>query len=357
MLHYAGSCGSLSGRRVRRLCRNSAATFCAAVLVLLASTAFAQSPSSTPGRPVLALQTGHWGSVLFVAISPDGRWVATSPELGPVKLWSISSSLEVRSFSLEKAYSIVEVEFTSDSARLFVRSLHGDNYDVSLWELRTGRELRRFSLGDDVQRTSLSADGSQLAVAKVGDVELWNVANGRRVRRLGRGPADAVAFTPDGRALAAAGPAGDLTLWDAASGTQLSKLPVPLMVKGRLSFSPDGRWLAFQDDTHLVWLWDTVARSQPRLLTQLTSVAVVQFTADGGELVVHEPRSRRSTAFETATGRQTRAVATPSHVYAGAIGSNGRLLAGGGGNENIVVLEVNHRPSTRKSRQLPRVGV
>ena len=356
MLHDPDSCQSPQGCRVRPPGRTSAVKFCAAVFAIAASIAFTQSPAPGPGQPVLALQTGHTDSVLFMAISPDGRWVASSSDHGPVKLWSVSSALEVRSFSPDYARDIVDIDFTGDSARLFIRSSDGYlNEEVSLWEVTSGRELRRFRIGTDVRGTALSTDATQLAVARRVGVELWNVANNRRIRTLGRSAADAVAFTPDGRALAIGEPGG-LTLWETASGSQLATLPVALKAiagglravrtSGRLSVSPDGKWLAYQDDTERVWVWDMVPHSQPRLLTRLTWPTVFQFTADSRELAVHESKSGRSTAFDPASGHQIRPFAArpATLVFSETIGSNGTLLAGGGrssGSTSIAVVELN----------------
>ena len=332
--------------------------FCAAVFAIAASIAFTQSPAPGPGQPVLALQTGHTDSVLFMAISPDGRWVASSSDHGPVKLWSVSSALKVRSFSPDYARDIVDIDFTGDSARLFIRSSDGYlNEEVSLWEVTSGRELRRFRIGTNVRGTALSKDATQLAVARRVGVELWNVANNRRIRTLGRSAADAVAFTPDGRALAIGEPGG-LTLWETASGSQLATLPVALKAiagglravrtSGRLSVSPDGKWLASQDDTERVWVWDIV----PRLLSLACSLGLPgppffssRQTAANLPCMSPSPAGPRLLTPRA----DTRYVHSPLGrrrwcSVEGSIGSNGTLLAGGGrssGSTSIAVVELN----------------
>jgi WD40 repeat protein len=160
----------------------------------------------------------------------------------------VASALETRSFSPDYARDIIGIDFSGDSTSLFIRSSDGYlNDEVSLWEVTSGRELRRFRIGTDVRGTALSTDAGQLAVAKrAGGVELWNVANKRRIRTLDRGSADGVAFRPDGRALAIAAP-GRLTLWETGSGTQLATLPVTFEDDtGRTERGEDHRRIALQ---------------------------------------------------------------------------------------------------------------
>jgi WD40 repeat protein len=256
-------------------------------------------------RPALALQTGHVGRVIVVAFSANGRWIASSTEYGPVKLWSFPTGLEVRSlspWSSNQPY-VTEIQFTGDSERLFVRTANGSlQYDITLWDVRTGKAIRTVSLGTSVTFTSASADGEQLAVVKPSAVELWSVSRGRRVRRLSNDPADAAVFTPDGRRLAVAGPNGDVTLWDTATGKTVSRLAVSSTLRREMSFSPDGRLLAFRDDLRM-WIWDTVEAGGARIISSVTSLLHPHFSENGRELITYDPAGRTSVVLDVATGQ------------------------------------------------------
>ena len=185
-----------------RLCSRQQFSHCitAALLVVALSrigpALFGQTAISD--RPALALQTGHVSRVIVVAFSANGKWVASSTQDGPVQLWSFPTGLEVRSLSPWSSNQpwVTEIPFTAESERLFVRTANGDlQYNITLWDVRTGKAVRTVNLGTFVTFTTASADGEQLAVVKSSGVELWSVSRGQRVRRLSNNPADAAVFT------------------------------------------------------------------------------------------------------------------------------------------------------------------
>jgi WD40 repeat protein len=159
MLGLLQSVNSLRQRSPHQLPHCIRAAWLIAGLSPVALAVFGQT--TIGDRPALSLQTGHADPVISVSLSANGKWVASSTEHGPVKLWALPSGLEVRSFSSTHPY-VTEIQFTGDSERLFVRTSSG-GLD---WILRT------VSLGDDVKFTSASADGEQLAVVTVKAVEL-----------------------------------------------------------------------------------------------------------------------------------------------------------------------------------------
>src|SRR5262249_55045643 len=93
---------------------------------------------------------------------------------------------------------------------------------VRLWDMDTGKELRRFE-GERRLPDALifSADGAMLAGADRGLVRLWETASGKEVSSAGNGHrrlAASVNFTPDGATLVSSGWDGSVRVWDTATG-------------------------------------------------------------------------------------------------------------------------------------------
>jgi hypothetical protein len=83
---------------------------------------------------------------------------------------------------------------------------------------------------------------------------VWDLASGRELRRF-RGPAGAIALSPDERTLAAADNR-TIRLWELASGQERGRFTGHRDRVGALAFSPDGRLLASASLDHTALVWD-----------------------------------------------------------------------------------------------------
>ncbi len=88
-----------------------------------------------------------------------------------------------------------------------------------------------------------AATGSFDRETGMGDVRAWDLRSGRETRRfLGHVHfAWSVAFSPDGQRLLSGG-RSTMHLWDVATGDELHRFDVPMAFVRRVTFSPDGRW-------------------------------------------------------------------------------------------------------------------
>jgi WD40 repeat protein len=164
-----------------------------------------------------------------VALSPDGRWAATSGWHAPdVKIWKAATGEVVKEMSLGRR---TVVTFTPDSKALI--TCREDEYcfwEVGSWEPR--RRLRREMLSYP-GALAFSRDGRLLAVELVaGRIDLLDTATHRTLLRLedpNRDQAKWLRFTPDGtRLVTHSGPGGVIHVWDLRRlGEQLTALRLP----------------------------------------------------------------------------------------------------------------------------------
>ena len=116
---------------------------------------------------------------------------------------------------------------------------------VRLWDLATGKQLRRLSHGSIVTAVSFSPDGKTLASgSEEQTVRVWDLATGKELQRLSHdSPVNAVSFSPDGKTLATGSHDTTARVWDLATGKELQRLSHDSIVRA-VSFSPDGKTLA-----------------------------------------------------------------------------------------------------------------
>src|SRR5262249_6387290 len=89
---------------------------------------------------------GHDHHVHAVALSPDGRWMASGADQ-VIRLWDLSSGKVVRKLGTVRGMGadmggVFHLAFAPDSKTLL--SSTGDR-TVRLWDIATGKELHRFA--------------------------------------------------------------------------------------------------------------------------------------------------------------------------------------------------------------------
>jgi WD40 repeat protein len=178
---------------------------------------------------------------------------------------------------------------------------------MRLWDLETGRELRKFEgHTGGVISVAFGPDGcTVLSSSEDKTVRLWNVVSGRELRRM-NGHTDfvtSVIFSPDG--LTALSGSGDntLRLWNLNSGREVRRIeghtthapsqnnskiqnPPETAVEVHLAFSPDGRTVISGSDDNSVRLWDIETGRELRQFKGHTSyVRSVAFSPDGHSIL------------------------------------------------------------------------
>jgi WD40 repeat protein len=247
---------------------------------------------SGKGDRLLDLVGNHHGKII------DGDWVAVDApearESGP--------KLEFRDNPTADLYLPKPTQATGEIHRLVgqggpcsavfsrdgKRALScGTDKEMVLWDLETGKEIRRFQGHDiEISTCALSPNGRRaLSGGSQGkDVCLWDVESGKVLHRIKTAFTARVSFSPDGKRILIGGSGGQLSLHD-LNGRPLGTTGVGRGMVTSMVFGPDGRTisaLTWQGDA---LVWNSATNAKIAQLQTLPSCSGGGFIGGGKQLV------------------------------------------------------------------------
>ena len=231
-----------------------------------------------------------------VAVSSDGKLIASGDCTGVVQIWDGSSYEPVGNAGEHDRY-ITSVCFSPDS-----RWLVSGSWDktVRMWDCRTGQAIGSPLLGHTNDVKSVCTDGRRIISGSVdGTIRIWScdtrqligtpIDAGRVVGavvlskdgRIGAGVDKnvcifdietrqqivsmtghtdyvwTVAFSPDGSRIASGSLDGTIRIWDVQTGSPMHRLDGHKNRVRSVAFSSDGQWIASGSDDKTVRVWNS----------------------------------------------------------------------------------------------------
>ena len=109
---------------------------------------------ASSGREIKTL-TGHKRTVKSVAISPDGRYIASGSMDNTAKLWDTSTGREIRTLTGHTGW-VVSVAFSYDGRYI---ASGGKDGTLRLWNISTGKEIAQFITFTDGEWIVITPEG------------------------------------------------------------------------------------------------------------------------------------------------------------------------------------------------------
>lgn len=174
------------------------------------------------GKPRTQLKSPTAGGIRRLVFSPDGKSLISAGFDGHLRVWDLSTMKEIVAIKVE-AGSLYDLALSPDGRMVATAGRDG----LRLWDLSTGREQPR----DEMKKhgcitVAYSPDGKLLASGDQNSVKIWEVMTGKEVVELTgfRGEVSQLLFSGDSRRLYSSSYDRMVRLWNVLDGEMLGEI-------------------------------------------------------------------------------------------------------------------------------------
>ena len=197
-----------------------------------------------------------FGSILAVAFSPNGKFLAIGDTKGEVHLWQVAPWRSLLTFQGHTSW-VVSLAWNAEG-----NMLASSSYDktIRLWNPLNGQCLKTLT-GHNNWILSIAWSPNGQVLASGGDdqtIRIWDVQLGK-CRQILSGHTNwvmSVAWSPNGQVLASGGDDQTIRIWDISAGKCRKILSGHINWVRSVAISPDGQVLASGSDDQTVKLWN-----------------------------------------------------------------------------------------------------
>lgn len=240
-------------------------------------------------RKQLGFGNGHRDQVSCVAFSADGRILYSGSLDGTVKLWDLSRYRLIATLP-DQGWGTAAIAVLPKTQTLVSGGTDGK---ITLWDLahRQQPPHPQVTLVQHQDWTSalvINAAGDRLfSSSKDGTVRLWQLPNGRLLQTLSdpSAPITSLALDPNDTILVGGSAEGTITLWNLSQNFRCRTLKAHGDEITAIALSPDGKLLATGSADSTLQIWH-LATTEPLLkLNHAWAITAIAFTPDGTHLI------------------------------------------------------------------------
>jgi WD40 repeat protein/uncharacterized caspase-like protein len=298
----------------------------------------------------------HSAEVRSVNFSPDGQTLASTSTDSTIKLWS-SNDGELLETLQGHSIGVYDVSFSPNSQTLVSAS---EDKTIRIWQRNNNLWKTLIGHQGEVYTIAFNPKGNLLASGgKDRKIRLWNIPNGSIHQTFAEysnkyqlGHRDSIfglAFSPDGETLASAGKETWVKLWRVHDGDMMKTLLENEREVNNVNFSPVsvaspkgiGETLVSGGADGKIRLWNLKNRTLIKVLaTQSEEILAVRFNLDG-KMIASAGRDNTIKFWQVSTGKLLHTLKGHTNAVNGiAFTPNGKIIASASSDKTIKLWQV-----------------
>lgn len=208
-----------------------------------------------------------------ITFTSDGNYIISIPEVGPARLWDLTTKREVRKFGRKEDQHTPIVALVPGGKSIIVDTTYNS---ASLWDISSGQEVMRYEV-PDVDSMAVTPNGRHI-VASGNPTKLLELNTGKLTRTFAA--SDILTITPDGNSVVTV-MLKELNLWDLHTGTKTRSFRGHTGAIFAVAVAPNGKHLVSGGVDGTIRIWNITTGDHVALVGADASNDWILFTPDG----------------------------------------------------------------------------
>lgn len=245
------------------------------------------------------VERGHYWNMAEVAVSPDGKYIASSAYDQRLIIWDAETQHQVMDFQpadSEFRGNYLSLLYTSDGKKLIAGA---SMYFVEVFDMENGTSIKTIPVDYySGNQLALSADDKFIAVeTKDNDIAMIDIDAGSVVKTFEghTGSINSIAFSPDGKYMISGSYDSTVIVWDVEKGEAIKKIDAKEEVEGVAFNDASDKFAYSVPDLKVVKVMDIKMKE----LKTFEDMSVDDLFFEGEDLIVEEYSKIKQLNIET----------------------------------------------------------